>query len=626
MGWHLPQATREDTRPAQGHVHPQAQPNDTPTDPSQMEGAMYPTSQAIWNAFAFRNPVYLEHQSPTAASSESSEMTPNEAPAETESPPMAEPPAEPSQPSSLIIEVAKPKDNYDSFLRDAICFSGEGLVWSSAAWVECNKKEVAQYLPGAKDLMLLNAVMGLLTGKAKASIKENKYADISVLYAYIKKMVPQVTHGLCILDTIRSGHLFNGIDSASCGSHTFEVFGNMVPTDHNAVLIANALWELNPAPFANRLLDPDHVQAADMEQICHEFDIAHDLITCKSAVASTCGNRSVSSNKKKKRQTGSSSGSSSSSSSGNVLSNSGNTAPAASANTSVARTPAVTMATASTSSSKAYKSRGRTNIMLSLDGSLPIWVRAVVVGFDSHWDVLVGDKELTKLGLRRALLHQQSASLWFRTLCARLGLSADYFVMEHDAEFLRQDALYPEASGAIVKERLHHQCENEEQAEKLLSTLLTGKGAIHEYPGGCPPPAVYAPIQLPMHAEAKPIYVVQHMLSDTYGIDELSRAFTQLPIFTKSKPYTDEQCVLFDDSANNSLNMISVSMQLPMPMERALFLRNACIISSINMASFFTQLCLADNVADYWTYDSGESGKLRNCRMVQGNRESPAIT
>ncbi|PIA12717.1 hypothetical protein COEREDRAFT_12304 [Coemansia reversa NRRL 1564] len=76
MGWHPPQATQEDARPAQGHIHPQAQPNDTPADPSQMEGAMHPTSQAIWNAYAIRNPVYLEHQSPTAASSESSEMTP----------------------------------------------------------------------------------------------------------------------------------------------------------------------------------------------------------------------------------------------------------------------------------------------------------------------------------------------------------------------------------------------------------------------------------------------------------------------------------------------------------------------------------------------------------------------
>ncbi|PIA12682.1 hypothetical protein COEREDRAFT_12367 [Coemansia reversa NRRL 1564] len=291
--------------------------------------------------------------------------------------------------------------------------------------------------------------------------------------------------------------------------------------------------------------------------------------------------------------------------------------------------------------------------MLSLDGSLPIWVRAVIVGFDSHWDVLVGNKELTKLGvhlmtpaMQRCLRsNTQTADHPAKALdnswqnrSSHAPQEADYddvpdTALTHDLAFpslveastaAPADALYLEASEASVKEHLYHQCENEEQAEKLLSTLLTGKGAIHEYPGGCPPPAAYAPIQPLMHTEAKPIYVVQHMLSDTvweardkvvsehiqYSIDEPSRAFTQLPIFTKSKPYTDEQCVLFDDSANNSLNMISISMQLPMPMERALFLRNACIISSIDMASFFTQLCLADDIADYWTYDGGERGKL----------------
>ncbi|KAJ2607690.1 hypothetical protein H4S08_004742 [Coemansia sp. RSA 1365] len=88
----------------------------------------------------------------------------------------------------------------------------------------------------------------------------------------------------------------------------------------------------------------------------------------------------------------------------------------------------------------------------------------------------------------------------------------------------------------------------------------------------------------------KPIYVVQHTLSEAackarndvvpvhlqYGIDKPSQAFAQLPIFTKSKLITTEHCVLFDDSANNSLNMIS-------------------------------------------------HGKLHNCRMVQGNSESPTI-
>ncbi|KAJ2156940.1 hypothetical protein GGF46_004849, partial [Coemansia sp. RSA 552] len=44
-----------------------------------------------------------------------------------------------------------------------------------------------------------------------------------------------------------------------------------------------------------------------------------------------------------------------------------------------------------------------------------------------------------------------------------------------------------------------------------------------------------------------------------------------------------------------------------------------------NMASFFTQLRLADEVADFWVYDSGDRGRIWTKRMVQGNSESPAL-
>ncbi|KAJ1797141.1 hypothetical protein LPJ59_003323 [Coemansia sp. RSA 2399] len=142
-----------------------------------------------------------------------------------------------------------------------------------------------------------------------------------------------------------------------------------------------------------------------------------------------------------------------------------------------------------------------------------------------------------------------------------------------------------------------------------------------------------------MHSDAVPIYVVQHTLSQAaqdavnasvelrlrFGIDEASDAFAQMPIFTKAKPNTSERRVLFDDSANNSLNMLSVGMALPNPMERALFLRDARVISSIDMASFFTQLRIHADVADFWTYDGGAAGRIRARRMVQGNSESPAI-
>ncbi|KAJ2661028.1 hypothetical protein IW148_003552 [Coemansia sp. RSA 1199] len=84
-----------------------------------------------------------------------------------------------------------------------------------------------------------------------------------------------------------------------------------------------------------------------------------------------------------------------------------------------------------------------------------------------------------------------------------------------------------------------------------------------------------------------------------YRIDELSTAFAQMPVFTITKPGTKVQHAQFNDLANNSLNMRAVGMQLPTPLKRALFLRDTKLLSSINMASFFTQLRLHKDIADY---------------------------
>ncbi|KAJ2806394.1 hypothetical protein H4R20_001706 [Coemansia guatemalensis] len=324
-----------------------------------------------------------------------------------------------------------------------------------------------------------------------------------------------------------------------------------------------------------------------------------------------------------------------------------------------------------------HHSVGRAHICLCVDNGPQVWAHAIVVGFGKGWDILVGGKTLQQLGIQltspamdrrlrgstKTMDHPAktldgpwrlqtavpsveeayddmpdtapSHDLTFpspteasgaaapvaepivaQPICARLGLPTDFFVPERDDNFYRLDALYPEATEASVAKRLHHQCKTKTQADKLLVELMTGKGTVCEYLGGCPPPAAYAPIRLPMHAAVKPIYVVQHTLSEAarkarvglreihsptarndvvsvrlqYSIDELSQAFAQLPIFTKSKLNTTEHRVLFDDSANNSLNMISVGMQLPTPMEHALFLCDARIVSSVDMVSFFTQL------------------------------------
>ncbi|KAJ2608412.1 hypothetical protein H4S08_004462 [Coemansia sp. RSA 1365] len=222
---------------------------------------------------------------------------------------------------------------------------------------------------------------------------------------------------------------------------------------------------------------------------------------------------------------------------------------------------------------------------------------------------------------------------------ACLELLANNFVPERDDKFIRLNMMYPGATKASVNEQLHYQCETELHADALLRELMREKDAVWEYPGRCPLPAAFAPIQPPMHGQAKTVYVVQHMLSKVTcaardevvatrlqnGINKPSQAFVQLQIFTIANINTTEWRVLFENSAINSLNMISVGMQLPMLIEWALLLCDAQIILFVDMASFFTQLWLSADVADYWTYDGGPQGKLCNWHMVQGNSKSPAI-
>ncbi|PIA16166.1 DNA/RNA polymerase [Coemansia reversa NRRL 1564] len=292
-----------------------------------------------------------------------------------------------------------------------------------------------------------------------------------------------------------------------------------------------------------------------------------------------------------------------------------------------------------------HHSIGRAHIRLQVENGPRIWTHAVVISFGKGWDLLVGGKTLHQLGIQlmspamdwclgaaskaadhptktldgpstalavaqtiesayesmpdtepsRELSHPSltetsraaapvSEPVVSRPMRARLGLPANYFVPEHDDEFVTLNTLYPEATEASIKERLHHQYATDLHAEALLGELLTGKDAVREYPGGCPPPAAFAPIQPPMHSE--------YMLSDAaraacdevvstrlqYGIDEPLQAFAQLLIFTKAMPNTTEW-----------------------------------------------RLRLSADVADYWTYDGGPRSKLCNRRMVQGNSESPAI-
>ncbi|KAJ1731952.1 hypothetical protein LPJ61_002279 [Coemansia biformis] len=253
---------------------------------------------------------------------------------------------------------------------------------------------------------------------------------------------------------------------------------------------------------------------------------------------------------------------------------------------------------------------GHTNVELHVENSPRTWANAVVINWHCRWEVLLSRDTLAILGVSPTspamLRHSNGMTMvpdhagkhidspWHCTtkalyedfpdmapghdlatdvmvepsataaqipepmhacpMHAQLALPTGFFVEECNDEFVCLDALYPEATPNSISEHMHHQCTSEASAQVLVAELWTACAVLWEYPGGCPPPAAYAPIWLPMHDGTKALFVMQHSLSPAthqaveeaawvhleYGIDKGSGAFVQLPIFTKSKPGMDE--------------------------------------------------------------------------------------
>ncbi|KAJ2808238.1 hypothetical protein H4R20_000954 [Coemansia guatemalensis] len=188
---------------------------------------------------------------------------------------------------------------------------------------------------------------------------------------------------------------------------------------------------------------------------------------------------------------------------------------------------------------KLYLSKGRANVLLSLDGGLMAWACTVVVDFDCTWEVLVGKDMLECLGIRLMTpamqLHMDSehrtpdhlaksmdSNHTVKASCtpceedyeempdtthtwdlafpspteaspaaltvaepvvscpmwACLGLPVHFFIPQCDDEFLALNTLYPETTKASVKEQLHHQCPSLALMQELLTMLMLGKDVM----------------------------------------------------------------------------------------------------------------------------------------------------
>ncbi|KAJ1904155.1 hypothetical protein LPJ81_002661 [Coemansia sp. IMI 209127] len=561
-------------------------------------------------------------------------------------------------------------------------------------------------MPEARPLEKALAAIEALEGDAKKGAEHDLPSTAEELWASLRSRYTLHDYNRTVLERIESGTLFDGVPTTAYGPHALRVFRMMGGGHNDAIRIAEALFNDDSAMFLARAINYRFVTPDQVEVLCNDFQRYKEVSV--QVRAKQQGRGEARRRDRRPRQD-----SPAQPERANSTTTQRRPAAAAQAPLSVRGLDVaavldtgaeVAIVTEEAADRLSLKLRPASRPLLRpLWPGAPypsptapnLWINAVVVGFKAPWDILIGKKDIERIGIltatpamqRRMKDGKQTADhpgktldnlnraateadyedfpvdepsrdlsvvtpaeaqaeippipepVLSRPMRARLGLPAGFFKESRDPEFLRLDALYPSVTRADIAAKLLDQCSSTAERKLLLDELTTGAAALRDYPGGNPPPAAYAPIKPPMRSDAAPIYVVQHTLSQAaqeavnssvelrlrFGIDEPSDAFAQMPIFTKSKPNTTERRVLFDDSANNSLNMLSVGMALPNPMERALFLRDARVISSIDMASFFTQLRIHADVADFWTYDGGAAGRIRTRRMVQGNSESPAI-
>ncbi|KAJ1925006.1 hypothetical protein IWQ60_004828 [Tieghemiomyces parasiticus] len=173
--------------------------------------------------------------------------------------------------------------------------------------------------------------------------------------------------------------------------------------------------------------------------------------------------------------------------------------------------------------------------------------------------------------------------------------------------------MYPEVTRANVASQLCAQTLDQHEREALLDQIMVGAQALREYPSGCPPPCALAPIQPPLCADAQLLFVPQAPRSKgdrdfmdayvatrlSYGIDEPGLAHANLPVYSLPKPNTDARQVILDNSVGSAINMTSIGIDLPRLHTIRQFVANAVIITSLDLASYFTAICLHPNCRDF---------------------------
>ncbi|PIA14388.1 hypothetical protein COEREDRAFT_10433 [Coemansia reversa NRRL 1564] len=211
------------------------------------------------------------------------------------------------RPASLaeVDHLLAKKNDYDAYGRKGTKFSGSGLAWSAAAWVECSKEEARSYAPSAQDKLLLNEAKGLLEGKAKAAMADTRFNTLEEFFNWVLQQFPQAEYESRVRQAISSGSWLRGTTSETLGPTARNIYANLGATDANAVLIACMLHHVDQLPFVNTLVDPNSMTAARMLAFLADFHNIYRLNKMNTGTAqgtSHTENQGTGNNKKPKHK------------------------------------------------------------------------------------------------------------------------------------------------------------------------------------------------------------------------------------------------------------------------------------------------------------------------------------
>ncbi|KAJ1717934.1 hypothetical protein LPJ61_007031, partial [Coemansia biformis] len=136
-------------------------------------------------------------------------------------------------------------------------FEGTELLNPAASWCVKAAAAINNYAPGVEPSLLAEALLKLLTGRAKSVATTLSPATPEDVFAAMKDQFPAADHERRVLRAIDSGAMWAGIEVALRPAHLHRIFDTLpTATDLYANTFAQVLFGLNANIFGMMAVDP----------------------------------------------------------------------------------------------------------------------------------------------------------------------------------------------------------------------------------------------------------------------------------------------------------------------------------------------------------------------------------